>query len=217
MAVIDNYSLGLYLTDVARAYDALPADDSMPMHYSANTCPGRPCARGCDHISSMPDTLRCYAALCRELSAQFDILRAFVDVQFTNSDPYTNSASMFVDVDKYRTLRVFTGGEPIPTSHMFSVYVRKYEGRTYNHIFRAVHDGLAHFPERNSFGPKGEFRAFLAHARLLSPDAIQALATETLGQNAYYIVHGKYAPQKFALLPPALIARAFTLADEVNL
>ncbi len=205
MAVIDNGALGLYLADVARAYDAMPAGPGLDANANATTC-------------------RCYAALCRELSAQFDVLRAFIPVYFTAADPYKNSAEMFADIsgaaaagrwDYTPRLRVFTGGEPIAAGHMFS-HVALRTGETYNHVFRAVHDGLAHYPGRHSFSALGEYRAFLAHARLLSPDAIRALATETLGQNAYYNVHGKYAAQKFALLPPALIARAFTLAEEVN-
>ncbi len=205
MAVIDNGSLGLYLVDVARAYDAMPDDDVR----------GNPAYTG--------DTLRCYAALCRELSAQFEVLQAFIPVYFTAADPYKTSQEMFADIsgaaaagrwDYTARLRVFTGGEPIAPSHMFS-HRALITGENYNLVFRAVHDGLAHYPGKHSFSALGEFRAFLAHARLLSPDAVRAVATETLGQNAYYNVHGKYAPQKFALLPPALIARAFTLADEV--
>ena len=191
MAVIDNGSLDLYLADVARAYDALPADDSSPV------------------------VLRCYAALCRELSAQFDVLSAFVSVHFTPADPYKTSRELFDSIGVYRHMRVFTGGEPIAPNHMFA-HRALITGENYNLVFRAVHDGLAHYPGKHSFSALGEYRAFLAHARLLSPDAVRAIATETLGQNAYYNVHGKYAPQKFALLPPALIARAFTLADEVN-
>jgi hypothetical protein len=185
-----------YLEQVANAYDALPPADAGRGMYAT-------------------ETERCYVALCRELLAQFDVLRAFVDVQFTESDPYANSASMFVDLQHYRTLRVFAGGEPIPAYHMLSSIALP-SGHTYNHVFRAVHDGLAHYPGRYSFGPIGEYRAFLAHARLLSPDAIRALATETLGQNAYYNVHKAYAPQKFALLPQALIMRAFLFADLVT-
>ncbi len=198
--MIDNGSLGLYLADVARAYDALPAEDGSPA------------------------VLRCYAALCRELSAQFDVLQAFIPVHFTAEDPYKTSAEMFADItgasargrwDYSPRLRVFTGGEVIPPGHMFS-HRALITGENYNLVFRAVHDGFAHYPGKHSFSALGEYRAFLAHARLLSPDAIRAIATETLGQNAYYNAYGKYAPTKFALLPPALIARAFTLAAEVN-
>lgn len=157
------------------------------------------------------DTCRAYTALCSELTAQLDLLRGFVQVEFTELDPYASSVDMFNDILTERHLQVYTGGEPIDTRHMFSrVALLNFGGQaiTYNHVFRAVHDGLAHYPERNSFGPVGEHRAFLAHARILSPLAVQALATETLGQNAYYYVHKTYAPQKFGLLPAELVSRA---------
>ena len=184
-----NAETTAFLTRVARDYDALPMDDANP------------------------DTLRCYAALCLELVKQFDILRAFVTVQFTDADPYPDSRSLFEDIESNRVLRVFTGGEPIAAGHVFGCRALG-TSQTYNHIFRAVHDGLAHYPGRHGFGPLGELRAFQANARLLSPSATLALATETLGQNACYNFgerRGHYAPQKFALLPPLMVARALML------
>jgi hypothetical protein len=155
-------------------------------------------------------TFSAYVALCKELRAQFGIVRAYVDVTFSPDDPYPNSRAMFNDIEQYRSLRVFTGGEPIAACHLFGspAYIDGYPGLTFNHVFRAVHDALAHYPERNSFGVTGEFRAFQAHARLLTPLAVKALATETLGQNAFYALNKAYAPQKFALLPDTLIDSA---------
>jgi len=162
--------------------------------------------------SAMPDDTDCgivrhaYRAFGQELTAQLDLLKAFVSVSFTSDDPYPTSGAMFEDIARNRSMRVYTSNGP-SFPHAFA-HVEPTSGQTYNSIFRAVHDGLAHFPQRNAFGPIGEHRAFLAHARILSPAAVQALATETLGQNAFYYVHGTFAPQKFGILSAELIARA---------
>lgn len=147
-----------------------------------------------------------YRALGQELTAQLDLLRAFVSVTFTSEDPYPTSVAMFDDIYLRRNMRVYTSNGPT-FPHAFA-HVEPTSGQTYNSVFRAVHDGLAHYPGRFGFGPLGEHRAFLAHARILSPLATLALATETLGQNAFYYVHGTFAPQKFNLLPREVIAQA---------
>jgi len=177
-----------FLSEVAEHYDALPLSDNSTA------------------------TRRCYAALCHELDAQFFVLTSFVRVRFVAINPYQTSRHMFEDIEKHRNLDVFTGGEALAPTHLFSATALS--GWTYNLVFRAVHDGLAHYPGRNSFSPTGEFRAFVAHTRILSPDAVRALATETLGQNAYYNVAKRYAPQKFALLSPSVIMRALSLVGD---
>ncbi len=151
------------------------------------------------------ETMRArYARLHSELWAQFHTLRAFVNVEFTAIDPYKNSADMFRSIADYHTLFVYTGSQP-PTGHPMADFAPN--GQTWNSIFRAVHDGLAHYPARHSFSLRGELRAYRAHCRLLSRDARHALATETIGQNCTYHFGRQsvgFPPQKSILLPEDL-------------
>lgn len=184
-------SLVDFLKDVAREYDALPIEGFRAP----------------------------YEQLMRELSAQFDVLSAFVHVSFTNRDPYLTPGHMFMDISQYRRLSVYRTAE-LPSGHPF-LSVHGPTGETFNSIFRAVHDGLAHFPGRYPFTRAGEFDAFRAHCRVLSPIAQWAIATETLGQNAWYhyapnrIGPKTFAPQKYALLSRETVTRALTEDFEV--
>lgn len=153
-------------------------------------------------------TRHCYYQLKRDLWAQFNVLNAFTRVTFTTTDPYGSSREMFESLDR-GSLSVYSVAD-IPSDHPFSE--RAPNGETFNSVFRAVHDGLAHYPERNSFGKLGEFKAFLAHCRLLGWDSQRALFTETIGQNAWYHFGPKlldrraFAEQKVTILPFPLFA-----------
>lgn len=99
-----------------------------------------------------------------------------------------------------------------------------------NDVFRVVHDYFGHVKEGNGFRADGEFNAYRIHKPMYSPEARKALATETLGQNAWvnYGPHGEanrtasaaktvYADQKAGLLPPEIIKVAdVPAADWVN-
>lgn len=189
-----------------------------------------------NHVPQSPAVRVAYDALCEALDSQFTTLCGLVSVRFTSVDPYPTSAAMFADIDRGQ-LQVFTGSD-LPATHPLSrvagIYREGYHAGdscnarcnhsataiTYNLIFRAVHDGLAHYPERNTFGYRGEFAAFKAHARMLAGNvpAIHALATETLGQNAWYNFSRRnlgnfrkvFAPQYAALLPWATVRQALT-------
>lgn len=135
------------------------------------------------------------------------LLVAVPRISFSNLDPYPNSDTMLAACDDGH-LRVYRTADDLPTDHPLAQLAPN--GETYNSIFRAVHDILGHWTERNSFGPSGELAAFRAHARTLSPLALHAMATETLGHNAWFnfgpYAHLKpserpYAEQKACLLP----------------
>jgi hypothetical protein len=150
-----------------------------------------------------------YGRLQAELWAQFETLRAFVSVEFTPVDPYKNSAEMFRSISEFRTLFVYTGGNPLAGHPMASIAPN---GQSWNNVFRAVHDGFAHFPDRNNFSMTGELRAFRAHCDLLSPDARLALATETIGQNLTYHLGSNpktFPPQKALILPADLVETVY--------
>lgn len=167
------------------------------------------------HEPARLDVVRCYAALRVELWQQYRQLLCAVDVEFTTVDPYRTSAAMHADIDRGR-LKVYTGAD-LPVDHPMTA--RMPNGETLNSVFRAVHDAVAHYPTRLGFGPRGESLAFRAHAYLLGPDAIRAVATETLAQNAWFNygpysalpVSGRpFAPQKATLLPDDLINAALS-------
>jgi hypothetical protein len=69
-----------------------------------------------------------------------------------------------------------------------------------NDAFRAVHDAFGHFGSGNPFfRAAGEERAFQEHARMYSPEARGAMASETRGQNSW-LNYGPYAvPNRTAL------------------
>lgn len=146
--------------------------------------------------------LAAYAALTEELWQQFEVLSKAYTFVFTDVDPYGSSGAMFAELDMVRTLRVYTVVD-MPADHPFARLAPN--GQTFNSIFRAVHDALAHYPNRYSFSAAGELAAFREHCRFLSPLARWAVATETLGQNAYYQTHKRYAPQIADLLPAVLV------------
>jgi hypothetical protein len=173
-----------------------------------------------DTLSHTPEDTRVrasYDALCDALAGQFSRLASEVQIRFTAVDPYPTSAAMFDDIHAGR-LSVYTVAD-LPHRHPM-LRVHPATAQTYNVIFRAVHDGLAHYPGRHTFGYRGEFAAFKAHCRLMAGNvpAMHALATETLGQNAWYNfgpkpgkAYGKiFAPQKAALLPWSIVRQALT-------
>lgn len=106
-----------------------------------------------------------------------------------------------------------------------------------NDVFRAVHDTFGHGMRGNTFGPIGEYNAWLAHKEMYSPDARRIMTTETLGQNTYtnYGQHMRdvdgnlikvgdpnyikpadrpFAPQKVALMPEEIIDVASTVVED---
>lgn len=137
-----------------------------------------------------PDVRRAYAALIKEVAAQFAALP--VRVVFTADDPYAASADLFRATEG-GTMRVFTGGSLHPL-------MTKEE----NARFRAVHDYYGHFLTRGGFGPLGETAAWRAHRAMFSAAARPALDTETIGQVAVYFFGSRprqYAEQKAFCFP----------------
>jgi len=63
---------------------------------------------------------------------------------------------------------------------------------TANDLFRAVHDAFGHGIEGSGFRARGEENAWQAHAKLFTGPALQALTSETRGQNSW-LNYGPYA------------------------
>jgi hypothetical protein len=108
-----------------------------------------------------------------------------------------------------------------------------------NDVFRAVHDTFGHGMRGNTFGPIGEYNAWLAHKEMYSSDARRVMTTETLGQNTFtnYGPHmrdangnllGKadagyikpadrpFASQKVALMPEEIIDIAGKVVEDAS-
>lgn len=153
------------------------------------------------HTPHARDVWRAYSMLSSELWQQF--ARLPMHVTFTDTDPYATSHEMHTACDRGH-LAVYRGAD-LPDAHPLSFLAPN--GETFNSIFRAVHDGMAHRFGRYGFGVEGELCAFRVHwhSLLLTPPAQHALATETLGQTAVYARTKTFAAQKAGLLPLSLI------------
>ena len=155
-----------------------------------------------------------YAALKSELWQQYQLLTAFIEVYFEPVDAYDNAIELCRQIQNKRWFVVRNSVDSLHANHPLSEIAPN--GETFNSIFRAVHDGFAHYPSRNDFTLEGEFKAFQSHARLLSPLAIHAVATETLGQQAAMRFgvasqSNSFAEQKALLLPLTLVNQAYHL------
>lgn len=136
---------------------------------------------------------------------QFAALAPVIAISAWRGDgqPYASSAAMRADVLRRRRLSVFAGGNRHPCRDA---------GETFRG--RAVHDVFGHALSGADFSPAGELRAFIAHSRMYQPRALPALASDNLGQTAYYYFHpvneGKphsarvWPEQKAAQLPEGL-------------
>ena len=186
---------------IADNYDAMPDDDS-----------GNPAVK------------RAYTELQRESISQFDALPVKVEVFEGEGEPYANSAAMRDDVMNNNHLYILKTDESDFSSNHPLI---KQSGRVdmngtfllYNDVLRAVHDYYAHTMSPLSLGKFGGKAAYVNHARMMaSPWARWALATETLGNNAWFNFHRlgidpakradslpieerPFAPQKIGLLP----------------
>jgi hypothetical protein len=145
-----------------------------------------------------PETRAAYGALSSELLEQW---RSIADAGYTlepwhkPGQPYKNSAELRADVADNKHLWFFPTeagfGDAFgenrsmhPLLEDSGVVVGGTPLRL-NDVFRAVHDFFGHAANGYQFGPRGEYNAFLSHARMFSDEAVPALAAETLAQNAW--------------------------------
>jgi len=174
------------------------------------------------HAPNDPQVRSAYDALKAETKAQYDHATAagYTFEPWTKpGQPYTDSADMMRDVRENKRLYYFPtdsgfGSDDRFADHPLYAHV---PGTTirYNDLFRAVHDLYAHAQHGHQFGPTGELRAWVEHARMFSPEARKALTTETHGQNSW-VNFGPHEPwrtpqterpfadQKANLLPEAV-------------
>lgn len=137
---------------------------------------------------------KAYRALIDETKAMFQSLG---DLEVTAWDgagaPYDSPASMLADIANGKlTMRLsddmFGPGADNPGHPLNAASGYKTtDGRvlTNNDLFRIVHDVYGHGQSGFRDDARGAYNAYHEHARLLSPEARRALATETLAQRAW--------------------------------
>lgn len=193
-----------------------------------------------------------YKKFIQETNMQYQVLLdAGIEFEVVEGDPYTpNKAGhqeMIADMENGRLKVLATesgfGIDDTNTSLLNPMLAEsKYtdvNGRVMleNDVFRAVHDTFGHGMRGNTFGPIGEYNAWLAHKEMYSPDARRVMTTETLGQNTFtnYGPHmrdadgnllGKadagyikpsdrpFASQKVALMPEEIINAAGNVVED---
>ncbi|MGH3503709.1 MAG: hypothetical protein ACRDQA_22865 [Nocardioidaceae bacterium] len=183
-----------------------------------------------EHKPNDPEVKEAYQALKDETMAQYNALtRGGYEYHFypEGEDPYSNTPREAVyDLTHNKSMFVFP---TIGPDGGFGEDAEKYPGHpllekvpgvqwdgqdvTYNDMFRAVHDSMAHSKEGVGFGPRGEDNAYRQHAAMYSDKARKALASETRGQNTWvnfgpHAEHNKrdprntiFAAQKAGILP----------------
>ena len=152
------------------------------------------------HAPHDPAVRRSYEAMIDETLDQYHALRnAGYDFHFMRDgepDPYAESPALgYLDAKDGR-LTVFPTDQGYGMSMLHSEEMNpllKRVGRigdldnaTANDAFRAVHDMFGHHgPGNPFFRHKGEERAWEAHSRMYSDDALPAMTSETRGQNSW--------------------------------
>lgn len=154
------------------------------------------------HDPSNPEVAEAYAALKKETLAQYEALtKAGYGYDFypDGGDPYANSPREAIyDLTHNHHMYVFPtlgkdgGFGSLPTNRQDHPLLEKVPGLqwggqdvTYNDVFRAVHDSMAHAKEGLGFRARGEDNAYRQHASMFSDKARKALASETRGQNSW--------------------------------
>jgi Large polyvalent protein associated domain 38/ParB-like nuclease domain len=137
---------------------------------------------------------KAYRALVDETKRMYQALGDLkVSAWSGNGAPYASPAAMLDDIAAGRlTLRLSdemfgpgadNPGHPLNTASGFKTTDDRV--LTNNDLFRIVHDVYGHGQSGFRDDARGAYNAYHEHARLLSPEARRALATETLAQRAW--------------------------------
>lgn len=180
---------------------AVGVTSSVP-NYAGVVMPPQATRRIGDAYAAMPDHDRAavpaFRALRDQVHQQYKVLSSprskgglGLDIEVTGDDPYRNYGDLMNDLqehNKIRTMSAATTGE-----HPFF-------SKDDNDMFRAIHDVFGHAGTGRGFDRHGEEAAYLSHARMFTPLARRALATETRGQNSFVVTRGFFGPQKVGTL-----------------
>lgn len=137
------------------------------------------------HTPSEFRTSESHRVLIEEIDEQY---RLFQEAGYAillwraEGQPYQDSREMRADVRDNRRLFIYpTSG--LSPDHPFASPAKP--GWSWNDVFRAVHDLVAHAATGFQFGPVGEENAFRFHSTVQSAAAMPALAAETRLQNCW--------------------------------
>jgi hypothetical protein len=125
---------------------------------------------------------RSYESLAKEVKREYDEIAKDITIEYHSGEhQYASSDAMRDDVLKNKHLWVYEGGE----RHEFLGDTDPTTGRTYNEMFRAIHDYFGHVVTGAQFGPKGEEQAWASHVQMMPKLARIAMTSETRGQNSF--------------------------------
>jgi hypothetical protein len=199
-----------------------------------------------DRVPVVPDPRidEVYALFGRETRAQYEAIcaagfriRPWVDQ--SRPQPYSTSTEMCDSVERTGELFVYLTAKGHGNSPAAPSYhpIRAPSGVEidgvpfcYNDLFRGVHDFFGHFLHRNTFGPRGEFRATRDHMQMYSEAVYPVLAAETIAQICWFF-HGPhlngrddppparrpFSEQKPVLFPQEYIKQYLALFERASL
>lgn len=177
---------------------------------------------------SDPKVKKAYDKMIEETMAQYEALRKKgykFDFMPESGDIYGNPRNAINDLIINKRMSVFpteqgfggpSAAQALEANPLLMRIGEKWSGKevTANDVFRAVHDAFGHAKHGVGFKARGEENAFQSHARMYSPEALPAVASETRGQNSWvnYGPYGaknrtaspidtEYAEQKTGIMP----------------
>jgi len=146
------------------------------------------------HNPDSTGVAKAYRALIDETRAMWQELGDVKVTAFTgDGSPYASRGAMFADLSAGRlqlrlSADMFGAGADNPGHPLNAAAgIKTVDGQdlTWNDVLRVVHDVYGHGQSGFNDSPLGRYNAYHEHARLLSPEARRALATETLAQGAW--------------------------------
>lgn len=147
------------------------------------------------HDPEALDVAKAYRSLVTETKDMYDNLGPLAVERYAGDGaPYDSPAAMFADIAEGRLKMrlsddMFGAGPDNPGHPMNAASGRTATDGTpltNNDLFRVVHEVYGRGPNGLRSDPRGDYNAYHEHARLVSPEARRALATETLGQSAWH-------------------------------
>lgn len=153
-----------------------------------------PSAVAGNQITSYAQLVRAsYESLAKEVKREYEAISKEITIEYHSGEHnYASSDAMREDAEKNHHLWVYEGGE----RHEFLGDTDPTTGRTYNEMFRAIHDYFGHVVTGASFGPKGEEQAWASHVQMMPQLAKIAMTSETRGQNSFV----NYSPTNIEVL-----------------
>lgn len=215
---MDQFGTDQRLVDIARQYTADRGLPYIEQPRYASVDPDR-ASRIASAYEAMPDNpldpavSKSFDALSDETMAQYEALRKAgyqFDFMPGGVDKYGNPRNAINDLISNKRMSVFpteSGFGTINDAGARNPLLRKtgekWGGQDVlvNDMFRAVHDAFGHGKHGVGFRAAGEENAYQAHARMFSPEALPALASETRGQNSW-VNFGPFGQQN-QLVDPA--------------